>query len=202
MGKQPQEAATENQNAELSMRQATPPAMRRSAQLPTSSNAQQATRKNVRLLTNKNAQQAMKQATRSLVQQHTKRSAHLVGTAATTSARPRPRTVASRRGRRAGATEGSPPANGCQSSRARTSQSRSQSRSASLCQGRVALRCRESRASRRQRRAADRCQCRSQPRWRSKFALGVVLTGLEVATVATMAEKQSQTLCLVLKRSQ
>ena len=39
-------------------------------------------------------------------------------------------------------------------------------------------------------------------RWRSKFAPGVVLTGLEVATVATMAEKQSQALCLVFKRSQ
>merc|ERR1712066_936721 len=143
MGKQPQEAATENQDAELSMKQATPPAMRRSAQLPTSSNAQQATRKNVRLLTNKSAQQAMKQATRSPVQQHTKRSAHLVGTAATTSAMPR--TVASRSARRAGATEGSPLASG----------------------------------------------------WRSKFAPEVVLTGLEVATVATMAEKQSQALCLV-----
>merc|ERR1712066_194015 len=172
MGKQPQEAATENQNAELSMRQATPPAMRRSAQLPTNSNALQATRKNVRLLTNKNAQQAMKLATRSLVQQHTKRSAHLVGTAATTSAMPR--TMASRRGRRAGATEGST----------------------------LASRCRESRASQFQRRAADRCQCRSQPRWQSKFAPVVVLTGLEVATVATMAEKQSQALCLVFKRSQ
>ena len=38
-------------------------------------------------------------------------------------------------------------------------------------------------------------------RWQSKFAPGVVLTGLEVATVATMAEKQSQALCLVFRRS-
>ena len=39
-------------------------------------------------------------------------------------------------------------------------------------------------------------------RWQSKFAPGVVLTGLEVATVATMAESESQALCLVFKRSQ
>ena len=42
----------------------------------------------------------------------------------------------------------------------------------------------------------------ARQRWRSKFAPGVVLTCLEVATVATMAEKESQALCLVFKRSQ
>merc|ERR1711936_1263851 len=145
-------------------RRATPPATKKNARPVTSKNVQQATRKGVPPATSRNVQRLTRPVTRNPARQPMRRFVHRVVTAATTNAM---LSATLRREQLDGATatllQESRLASGCRSSRARASPCRSLSRNVSRCQ----------------RRAVPKCQCKNQPRWRSRSALEVQLEVME-----------------------